>query len=109
MWRRCRRTGQAVLESASMTAEDLRQEINREPFTPFRLHLSSGKVVDVRYPHSAWLRQNTLLLLERLEPGSPDIGGYDVIAYRLIERIELIGGSPRSSRRNGAKRKKKGS
>jgi hypothetical protein len=83
-----------------MTSEDLRQELERDPFVPLRLHLSSGKTADIVDPTAAWLQQNALLLMHRLRPGSQLIGGYDVIAFRLIERIEQING-------NGGKRKRR--
>ncbi|MDB5324236.1 MAG: hypothetical protein JWN40_5867 [Phycisphaerales bacterium] len=73
-----------------MTSEDLKQEIEREPFVPLRLHLSSGKTMDVEYPNSAFVRQNTLLIVHRLAPNTAAIGNYDVVALRLIERIELL-------------------
>src|SRR5215212_111489 len=73
-----------------MTTEDLRQEIERDPFLPLRLHLSSGKTIDVEYPNSAFVRQNTVLIVHRLAAGSAAIGNYDVIALRLIERIEQL-------------------
>lgn len=74
-----------------MTAEDLKQELERQPFNPLRLHLSSGKTIDIRYPHNAWVRQNTLLIVHPERPDSASIGNdYDVIAFRLIERIELL-------------------
>ena len=84
-----------------MTSEDLRQELERDPFVPLRLHLASGKVMDIDDPVTVWLQQNALLLMHRLRPGSQEIGGYDVIAFRLIERIELING------RNGGESKKR--
>ena len=74
-----------------MRTEDLKQEIEREPFVPLRLHLSSGKTMDIEYANSAFVRQNTLLIVHRLAPGSAAIGNYDVVALRLIERIEQIG------------------
>jgi hypothetical protein len=73
-----------------MTSEDLKQEIEREPFVPLRMHLSSGKTMDVEYPNSAFVRQNTLLIVHRLAPNTAAIGNYDVVALRLIERIELL-------------------
>ena len=73
-----------------MTSEDLRQELERDPFVPLRLHLSSGKTVDVEFPNSAFVRQNTVLIVHRLAPRSAAIGNYDVIALRLIERIEQV-------------------
>jgi hypothetical protein len=73
-----------------MTTEDLAQELERQPFVPLRLHLSSGQTIDLLYPHTGWIRQNTLLIVHPLERGTQRIGNYDVIALRLIERIEQI-------------------
>ena len=77
-----------------MTTEDLKQELDREPFVPLRLHLASGKTMDVEYPNSAFVRQNTLLIVHRLAPNSAAIGNYDVLALRLIERIEQLNETP---------------
>ncbi len=74
-----------------MTTEDVKQELLRDPFVPLRLHLSSGKTVEIHYPNTAWVRQNTLLIVHPLQRGTPEIGGYDVVALRLIERIEQVG------------------
>jgi len=71
-----------------MTLEDIRQELERSPFVPLRLHLASGQVIDIPYPGTAWLRQNTLLIVYPLARGTVAIGSYDVIALSLIERIE---------------------
>jgi hypothetical protein len=73
-----------------MTHEDILQELNRQPYVPLRLHLASGQKIDLPYENSAFVRQNTLLVLERLAPRSAAIGVYDVIALRLIERIEQL-------------------
>jgi hypothetical protein len=89
-----------------MTTEDLKQELERHPFVPLRLHLSSGAKMDIKYPNSAYVQQNTLLALERLAPGSAQIGRYDVISLRLIERseqVESANGPKRSS--NGKKKR----
>ena len=53
-----------------MTSEDLRQEIDREPFVPLRLHLASGKKLDIHERHTAWVRQNTLLIVHPLRAGT---------------------------------------
>jgi hypothetical protein len=83
-----------------MTTEDLRQELERDPFIPLRLHLSSGKTMDLPWPGTAWVRQNTLLVVHPLERGSAAMGGYDVISLRHIERIEQAG-EPEPRRRAG--------
>jgi len=73
-----------------MTSEDIAREIERQPFLPLRLHFSSGQTIDLLYAHTGWIRQNTLLIVHPLEPGTQRIGNYDVIALRLIERIEQL-------------------
>jgi hypothetical protein len=73
-----------------MTSEDVIQELDRNPFIPLRLHLASGKTVDIPYPNTAWIRQNTIVIVHPLTRGTSAIGNYDVIALRLIERIEQL-------------------
>jgi hypothetical protein len=87
-----------------MTSEDVLQEIERQPFSPIRLHLSSGQTIDVKFASTAWVRQNTLLVVHPLRPGTQAIGNYDVIALRLIERIEPI--SPNGAKRKSPRRRK---
>ena len=73
-----------------MTSEDVLQELERTPFVPLRLHLASGQTIDIRYPQTAWIRQNTILIVHPLAKGTQAIGNYNVIALRLIERIEQV-------------------
>ena len=89
-----------------MTPEDVNQELDREPFVPLRLHLSSGQKIEIEYPDSAFVRQNTLLVVHRLAPRTHAIGNYDVIALRLIERIEQVGNGSETDPR-GKKRKRR--
>jgi hypothetical protein len=84
-----------------MTSEDVLQELEREPFVPLRLHLSSGQKVDIRYPYTAWLRQNTILVVHPLRPGTHAIGNYEVIALRLIEKMETLGNGEGRRKRRG--------
>jgi hypothetical protein len=78
------------MTTEDLTTEDLRQEIERDPFLPLRLHLSSGKTIDIEHENSAFVRQNTVLIVHRLAAGSAAIGNYDGVALRLIERIEQL-------------------
>jgi hypothetical protein len=87
-----------------MTNEDIRQELDREPFVPLRLHLASGKTIGVEYANSAFLRQNTLLIVHRLARDTHAIGDYDVVSLRLIERIETLG-EGNGSKRGGSHRR----
>jgi hypothetical protein len=73
-----------------VTSEDIRSEIEKEPFIPFRLHLVSGKTVDVTIRGQVEMLQNAVLNFHR-DPGPDGETLYDVIALRNIERLEQIG------------------
>lgn len=73
-----------------MAPKTLEAELERKPFVPLRLHLVSGKVVNVPAPNVAWLMQQALLVFQKSKPGKARVGGYDVIALRNIERVEQL-------------------
>ena len=64
--------------------------MERDPFIPIRIHLVSGKTLDVPGPNIAFLMQNALLVLQRRQPGRVRLEGYDVLSFRNIERIEQL-------------------
>jgi hypothetical protein len=82
-----------------MTSKDIEAELQKDPFVPLRIHLVSGKVVEVPVPGAAWLLQNAVLVFQKAKAGSWRVGGYDVIAFRNIERIEQRMGRARVSRK----------
>jgi hypothetical protein len=84
-----------------MTESELTDELARDPFTPFQLHLVSGKTLDVLGPTTAHTLKNALLVLHNPTIGSPRAKGYDVIAYHNIERIEQleVGGRTQARRK----------
>jgi len=71
-----------------MTSKDIQAELEKTPFVPFRLHLVSGKTVDIPHPGVGWLMQNGLLVFQKAKQGSARVGGYDFIALRNIDRLE---------------------
>lgn len=73
-----------------MTSEDIRSEIEKNPFEPFRLHLVSGKTIDVTMDGVATMLHNAVLILHDLHPTADT--GYDVVALRNIERLEQLKG-----------------
>jgi hypothetical protein len=85
-----------------MTEADLVAELDRDPFHPFRLHLVSGKVLDVFGPTTAHPLSNALLVLRNPVLGSSRAEGYDVIAYHNIERMERL-----HIGKNGQKKRKR--
>ena len=73
-----------------MTEEVLTTELQRDPFMPFRLHMVSGKTVDVLAPQAAWTLNHSLLVFRNPTIGASKAEGYDVVSYANIERIELL-------------------
>ena len=82
-----------------MTSEDIRAELDKVPFVPFRLHLVSGKVVNVPFASAAWLLQNSILVFKQPKALSHSAAGYDVVSLRNIEKVE--------QHSNGKQRRKK--
>ena len=85
-----------------MTEDEVIAELDREPFRPFRLHLVSGKVVDVLTANAAHPLTNSLLVLRNPTLGRRKAEGYDVVDYDNIERIEQV----QMDRREPPKRKR---
>jgi hypothetical protein len=71
-----------------MMYEDVRAEVERQPFIPLRLHLVSGKEVDLRGPGAGWMLRHALMVLQ--DPTGIRTDRYDLIAVRNIERIEQL-------------------
>jgi len=68
-----------------MTSEDVRSELEKNPFVPIRLHMVSGRSVDVLNNGMAMLLQNAVLVFH-----PPPNEGYDIIALRNIEMFEQL-------------------
>jgi hypothetical protein len=72
-----------------MTSEDVKAELEKHPFTPFRIHLVSGKTIDVRSPADGWMLQNAVTVFQN--PQDPvDASRYDVVALRNVERLAQL-------------------
>jgi hypothetical protein len=68
-----------------MTSEDVRSELDRQPFRPLRLHLVSGKTIDVMATSQAFMLQNAVMIVP-----DPRAERYDIVALRNIERLEQL-------------------
>ena len=82
-----------------MTSKDIAGELEKQPFVPLRIHLVSGKTLDVPFANAAWLLQNAMLIFQHAKPGKSRVDGYDVVALRNIERVEQ---RPRKTRTSAA-------
>jgi hypothetical protein len=73
-----------------MTSKDLEAELERQPFIPLRVHLVSGKTIDIPGPGVGVLLRNALLVFQNPRPNRVRADGYDVISFRNIERLEQL-------------------
>ena len=73
-----------------MTSENIKSELDREPFRPFRLHLVSGKEFVVSSPNDAHMLQDAVMVFERRRPDSERHDKYHVIDLLNIERVEVL-------------------
>ena len=62
-----------------MTAEQIRALLHRQPFRPFRFHLTDGRTFDIRHPE--------MILVLR---GAVDIGLTDGTESTIPDRVERV-------------------
>jgi hypothetical protein len=86
-----------------MREADVIAELGKDPFQPVRLHMVSGKVLDVLSPNAAHPLRRCLMILKNPSLGSPTRAeGYDVISYDNIERLEQLQFGKPSKKRKSA-------
>jgi hypothetical protein len=74
-----------------MRPEDLLQIVRKQPFQPFRIHLSNGDILQVRHPELVQVGRSTALIFHPAHDQPPGVfERYDTIALVHINRIELI-------------------
>ena len=54
-----------------MRPEDIHLWLTRQPFVPFRISLSNGRVFEVRDPHTVQFWSRNTLLVGELDPDFP--------------------------------------
>lgn len=71
--------------------EDIRDLLRRQPFCPFRIHLSNGQYYDVMHPELAIVTR-AMIAVAKPTPGGPDaIGeGVDLVSVLHINKIETL-------------------
>ena len=77
-----------------MTANTLDHELSREPFLPFRLHLSDGRTADVQNPGLSFIARLALYLARTDRPNSRISDDFHVISLRHIVSIEMVETAP---------------
>lgn len=70
-----------------MRKEDLTGYLNRRPFQPFRIYLSTGSFVDIRQPELAHVSRSTITIGQAIEG---DKQRFIVIALIHIVWLEIL-------------------
>ena len=78
-----------------MRSEDLREFVRREPFQPFRIHLSDGTTYEVRHPELVLVeRTKALICFPAADAPPPAIERYEAVALLHITRLEPVQATP---------------
>ena len=86
-----------------MRADEMRELLDRRPFEPIRLHISSGQTVEIRHPEMAFVTRS--LVVVGVAKSGDRVADY-AVHYNLLHvvKIEPLTDRKRSTRRQ-AKRK----
>ena len=74
-----------------MRQDDLKEYLRRSPFQPFRLYLSTGAFVDIRYPQLAHVGRSVLTVGQSIEGNQQR---FLVIALIHIVWLEVLVPAP---------------
>ena len=78
-----------------MRADELRALLDRRPFEPIRLHISSGQTVDIKHPEMAFVTRS--LVVVGVTASGERVADY-AVHYNLLHVVKiepLDGGRPK--------------
>jgi hypothetical protein len=74
-----------------MRPEDIHQLLHKEPFQPFRLHLSNGRTYEVRHPELALVGRTTVFIgVPAADLSIPVYDVFDLVSLVHINNVEPI-------------------
>jgi hypothetical protein len=77
-------TADAIMYTLDMTADELREFLEREPFEPVRVRLSSGDAYEIRNPGLA------VVMRSRLFIASPGTDRWTLIPFLHIAAVKTL-------------------
>jgi hypothetical protein len=88
-----------------MTEDQILEEIETTSFKPLRLHLVSGKTLDVLRPDQVMPLRDRLLYFQNMTADRRAAETYNIVVYQNIERIEQldVGKHPNGGKRRNRK------
>jgi hypothetical protein len=71
--------------------DDIRELLRKEPFQPFRIHLSNGQTYDVTHPELGYVMRATMIVSRPATDVPYMIGdGFHVLSILHINNIEIL-------------------
>ena len=70
--------------------EDVRELLHKQPFQPFRIHMSNGQTYDVNHPELAMVTRGTIVVAKPVPDSVEPIGeGIHLVSVLHINNIEM--------------------
>lgn len=76
-----------------MMPDTLKSMLNRRPYEPMRIKLSSGEIFEIRHPEMTMLTKSALVV-SLLEPDGSPSDRFEVCSYLHIASVETLSLSP---------------
>jgi hypothetical protein len=73
-----------------MRPEELSKILQRQPFIPFRIHLTDGKTYDIRHPENLMILRSRLDIAVDRDPATGVIGQVDFVSLLHLVRVEDV-------------------
>jgi hypothetical protein len=73
---------------AMVTQQTLVELMTAEPFKPFRLHTTSGRTFEIRYPEMFMIGRSSVSIYARSECDEPQPRPWQDVLFTLLESIE---------------------
>ena len=73
-----------------LTPESLRGYVKAEPFRPFRLHLASGRTLDVRHPEMLKILKSSVLVFKINDETSDITDEWESVSLMLTESVSHL-------------------
>jgi hypothetical protein len=78
-----------------MTPQTLNGYVKAQPFQPFRLHLASGRTIDIRHPELIKILKSSILVFKVNGEASEIPDEWESVSLMLTESISHIDASVR--------------
>ena len=73
-----------------LTPESLRGYVKAEPFRPFRLHLASGRTLDVRHPEMLKILKSSVLVFKINDETSDITDEWESVSLMQTESVSHL-------------------